>query len=577
VTQRHRILAIDRAQEIARLGEVQLEDLDVDLSTVDHGQQGLELARRQRPDLILLGVGLTDMSGFEVCRRLREDPRTRGVRVIFVTGSNDPDDKLRGLDLGAVDYVTKPYHPAELKARVRLALQTKAMFDALRAQARTDSLTGLPNRAQLTERLREAVERSRRDPDYGFALLFLDFDRFKIINDSLGHDAGDMLLIGIARRLTENLRPTDGAYQLNHLPARLGGDEFVILLDEINDTDAAIAEADKLQEVLSKSHIVGDHKVTSTASIGIVVCNGQYEYPDNILRDADTAMYHAKAKGRAQHEVFDARMHQEAVDRLNLEEELRHAVENEEFVLDYQPIVALENGRLGGFEALIRWSSADVGAVSRPEYIPLAEEIGLIVPIGQWVLSHAAGQLARWQAEYPRNPPLTMNVNVSRRQLTHPDFAESVRHVISAHDLAPHSLKLEITESVIMDHLHELTPVLQQLRSLGVQLCLDDFGTGHSSLSCLHLFPTDVLKIDRSFLQNMDVNRSLAAVTHAIVTLAHNLGMNVVAEGVESPGQLAQLQALECDYAQGYYFSKSLTAKGASAFIESREHFSQSA
>lgn len=564
-----RVLVIDDTEMVRKHVESCLRELDVIVTTAEDGSSGLSTARGQQQDLILLNVGLPDMSGFEVCHQLGEDPMTREVPIIFLTTFDKPDDKVRAFEMGAVDYVTKPFHPGVFLARVKLALKTRALVDMLETQARTDALTGLPNRALLTRRLEQAVERARKHPDYKFALLFLDFDHFKIINDSLGHEVGDLLLVSISRRLQSNLRGTDAVMRFGagHLPARLGGDEFVILLDGIDDVRFATVVAERLQNVLSAPHVIGTHEVTSTASIGIVNSDGRYERADDVLRDADTAMYHAKNSGRARHVVFDDRMHTQAMDRLNMEKDLRRAMENNEFWLAYQPIVSLTSGRTTGFEALLRWTHPDGRRIPPDEFIGLAEEIGLIVPIGRWVILQAARQLRTWHDRFPGQRPLTMNVNLSKRQLSGAGLAETIQEALQETGLEPGSLKLELTESVIMDNPQRLTPLLHNLKRLGVELCMDDFGTGHSSLSCLHRFPIDVLKIDRTFVINTDENREYAAVIHAIITLAHTLKMTVVGEGVETSGQLAQLQALECDAAQGNFFSESVTAEEAEEFM----------
>ena len=451
--------------------------------------------------------------------------------------------------------------------------------EELRSAALHDKLTHLPNRALLKERLTEVIRRSKQEPDYTFAVLFLDFDRFKVINDSLGHEAGDQLLVSIAQRLTANLHQGDCAARVHdrHLPARLGGDEFVIVLDGIREVSDATTVAQRLQAALSAPHTIGGRQVTSTASIGIVTSSGEYDRAEHILRDADTAMYHAKNTGKARHVVFDERMHQAAVDRLILEEDLRRAVGKEQFRLDYQPIVELSTGRLTGFEALIRWDHPERGNVPPLEFIGLAEEIGVIVPLGTWVLAEAASQLTQWHERFPQDPPLQMNVNLSRRQLTHAGIVEVVRRVIRDTGVDASSLKLEVTESTLMESPEHMTGLLEDLKRLGVELCMDDFGTGYSSLSCLHHFPIDVLKIDRTFILNTDENREYAAVIHAIITLAHTLKMSVVGEGVETGGQVAQLQALECDAAQGNFFSKAMTVAATEAYLQGPRGFAKSA
>jgi EAL domain-containing protein (putative c-di-GMP-specific phosphodiesterase class I) len=359
--------------------------------------------------------------------------------------------------------------------------------------------------------------------------------------------------------------------------ARLGGDEFVILLDDVRDTSDATAMADRLQTALSAAHSIRGHDVISTASIGIVNCAGEYDRAQDIIRDADTAMYHAKSTGKARHVVFDERMHLEAVQRLELEEDLRRALHRQEFRLAYQPIIDLESGRLTGFEALLRWNHPVRGDVPPGMFIGLTEEIGLIVPLGAWVVREAATQLKKWHDQVPQDPPLEMNINLSRRQLDQDDLIGTLRRIIDETGVNPESLKLEVTESAMMESPERVTDLLNELKGLGVKLCMDDFGTGYSSLSCLHHFPIDVLKIDRTFILNTDSNREYAAVIHAIITLAHTLKMTVVGEGVESGGQLAQLQALECDAAQGNFFSKPLSVTAAEAYIRGPKGLAKSA
>ncbi|MHC4218837.1 MAG: putative bifunctional diguanylate cyclase/phosphodiesterase [Planctomycetota bacterium] len=575
---RQRVLIIDNSEQIRHLVGARLHQIDVDLVDAENGEQGLAEARKELPDLILLDVRLPDVSGFGVCHQLQGDPLTRDIPIIL-TGSDDPDDKVRAFEMGAVDYVSKPFHADELRARVTKALKNRALLEMLETQALSDALTGLPNRALLTDRLDQAIKRGEREPDYKFAVLFLDFDRFKIINDSLGHEVGDMLLISIAERLASNLRAGDTATHsgTGHVPARLGGDEFVILLDGLADHEDAVTVAERLQEALAAPHEIGDHDVISTASIGIVTSAGGYDRADDVIRDADTAMYHAKTGGKARHVIFDDRMHQEAVERLELEQDLRRSVDAGEFWLSYQPIVSLSTGELKGFEALMRWSHPQRGPVPPDVFIGLAEEIGLIVPIGRLALREATRQLKDWHERFPHDPPLTMNVNISKHQLRQQNLVEIVDGILRETNLDPASLKLEITESAIMDSPEQVTDLLNRLKGLGVRLCMDDFGTGHSSLSLLHKFPIDVLKIDRTFVLNTDGNREYAAVIHAIITLAHTLNMTVVGEGVETAGQLAQLQALECDAAQGNLFAASMPPAEAEAFMQGPHGLARSA
>ncbi len=449
----------------------------------------------------------------------------------------------------------------------------------LRHAAHHDALTGLPSRLLLMDRLTQAITRSKRFREYKFAVLLLDFDRFKVINDSLGHEVGDQLLVGIADRIRANLRALDTMSRpdYEHLPARLGGDEFVILLDGVHGARDALIVTERIQQTLAQPYVIADHEVISTASIGIVIVDGNYEKPEDILRDSDIAMYEAKKSGKARHVVFNGHMHSHAVERLTLEKELRKAADQLAFTLNYQPIVSLETAALRGFEALIRWPHPQRGVVSPAQFIPLAEELGLIIPIGHWVMREAARQLRLWQEMRTGPGLLSMSVNLSRQQLTHPDLVASVAGVIGESGIEPSALVLEVTESMIMDSAREAVPVLDRLREVGVRLAMDDFGTGHSSLSFLHQVPMDILKIDRSFIARSGDARKFRAIIQTIVQLAHNLDMDVVAEGIEKPEQVALLQSLSCNHGQGYFFGRPLDAAAAQALVRDDYRFTSAA
>jgi diguanylate cyclase (GGDEF)-like protein/PAS domain S-box-containing protein len=437
----------------------------------------------------------------------------------------------------------------------RKRAEQQLLYDAFH-----DALTGLANRALFTDHLKLAIARAQRQTERQFAVLFLDLDRFKVINDSLGHMVGDQLLVGIARRLESCLRPGDTV-------ARLGGDEFTILLEDLSDEAEAVEVADRLQRTLAMPFNLGGHQVFSTASIGITLSSIGYERSEDCLRDADTAMYRAKQHGKARHELFDASMHARAMKLLQVESDLRRAVEHHELVVYYQPIMSLETGRVRGFEALVRWQHPQQGLISPADFIPVAEETGLIVPLGQWVLGEACRQARIWQDQFPSDPPLTISVNISAKQFAQPGLIEQVEQVLRETGLEPHSLQLELTESVVMESIETATDLLHRLRALGVALSIDDFGTGYSSLNYLHNFPLDTLKIDRSFVNQMVGNNENNEIVQTIVTLARSLGMNVVAEGIETETQLASLQALECEGGQGYLFAKPMPTKAAEAFL----------
>ncbi|MCC7146340.1 MAG: EAL domain-containing protein [Phycisphaeraceae bacterium] len=445
-------------------------------------------------------------------------------------------------------------------AIVRDVRERRRAEGRLRYAATHDRLTGLANRTLFLERLQETITKSRLDPAHPYAVFFLDFDRFKLINDSMGHETGDQFLREIANRLEKlwkkRAKTSPPADAPHALVARLGGDEFAVLLEGLLSPAQVHDHAEHLQNRLSRPFEIQGHEVFATVSIGIVVSGGTETSPDELLRDADIAMYRAKSRGRACHVVFDQKMHEEIRASVELENDLRRAVERAELRLFYQPIISLDNGSLRGFEALIRWQHPQHGFLSPDKFIPLAEETGLIIPIGQWVIETACRQLRAWQNENPSAPKFYVSVNLSKRQLVVANLLQTVQEALRQTDLTPGQLKLEVTESTIVQDAQASNLTLTQLQEAGVGLMMDDFGTGHSSLSRLHLFPIETVKIDRAFLRGVEGSRQFAAVIQAIITLAHNLKLQVVAEGVETEGQLAQLIALECDAAQGYYFAK---------------------
>ena len=454
--------------------------------------------------------------------------------------------------------------PAQLEA-ANVALQNeiterKRAEKQLLHNAFHDSLTNLPNRALFMDRVDHVIKLASRCKDYRFAVLFLDMDRFKAVNDSLGHTKGDQLLITIARRLEECLRSGDTI-------ARLGGDEFVFLLEDIKDINDATNVADRIQEALTLPFNLEGHEVFITTSIGIALSTTVYKQASDLLRDADIAMYRAKALGKVRYEVFDPSMHTQALTLLQMETELRRAIERGEFRLYYQPVVLLESGRITDFEALVRWQHPDRGLISPAEFIPLAEETGLIIPIGWWVLREACRQMRAWHMKFPFTEPLTINVNISGKQFEQPDLIEQIRLILQETGFDGRSLKLEITESVLMENAESATAMLVQLQEVGIRFSMDDFGTGYSSLSYLHRFPIDTLKIDRSFILGLDVDIEKIEIIRTIVALACNLGMNVIAEGVETRQQLYQLKALQCEFGQGYFFSKPLDSETTEALI----------
>jgi diguanylate cyclase (GGDEF)-like protein/PAS domain S-box-containing protein len=449
----------------------------------------------------------------------------------------------------------------------RKRAEEQLLHDALH-----DSLTGLFNRALFMDRLSHAIDQAQRQSHYLFAVLFLDLDHFKMINDSLGHMIGDELLIAIARRLESCLRPGDTL-------ARLGGDEFTILLENIHDLSEATRIADTIHQQLEHPFRLQDQDIFTTASIGIALSDTAYHSADDLLRSADTAMYRAKSLGRACHEIFNVEMYDQVVTRLKMETDLRltlassqipttleMADTSQDFQMQYQPIISLTTGQVIGFEALVRWLHPHRGLISPAEFIPVAEETGLIMQIGQWTLREACRQLKVWQQQFSHSS-LSMSVNLSSRQFSSPDLIQQVQQTIADFRLDARTLKLEITESSVMDDAKAATQMLRQLKQLNTQLLIDDFGTGYSSLSYLHQFPIDTVKIDQSFVRCMGTEQNGEAIVRAIIGLAHNLGMTVIAEGVEEQMQMEHLSRFHAEYAQGYYFARPLTAEDATMLL----------
>jgi len=443
--------------------------------------------------------------------------------------------------------------------------QRKALEEQLIHDAFHDSLTGLPNRALLLDRLGMVIRQTIRRRAHKFGVLFVDMDRFKIINDSLGHLEGDRFLIEISRRLEKCIRPGDTV-------ARFGGDEFTILVDDVRGVADCTLVASRIQQQLAAPVRVGGQDVFMTASIGIAMSDTGYEKAEDVLRDADIAMYRAKAKGGASHEVFDRSMHSRAVDLLRMETELRRAIERNEFQVYYQPVVTLSEGVITGFEALIRWNHPDRGLVPPLEFIRMAEDTGMIIEIDRYVLREACRQLKDWQTRLPGRKDLSISVNLSVKQFGRPDLADHIRAAIRHAGLDPGALRLEITETVLLDSSPAATDQLEALHKEGFRIYLDDFGTGYSSLSYLHRFPVDTLKIDRSFVSGMRPDGGGREIIKTIVALAQNLDLHVIAEGVETVMQRDALRDLQCEFAQGYMFSRPVDSKKAEALLTGNGH-----
>lgn len=536
-----------------------------DLLSAQSFAAGLARLRDDRYDACLVGHELGPQSGIDLIREVEK----LGIRVPIVLVI-PPESivphaaalEVEAMNAGAADCIDAERLQAGLlerslryvieRHRAMIALQQSE--ERLRHEILHDSLTGLPNRTMFLDRLERAMARRGRKPDALCAVLCIDLDRFKVVNESLGHIVADRLLLAIARRFENCLRVEDTM-------ARFGGDEFAILLDDIRGVQDATRIAERIQQELLRPILLEGEEVFATASIGIAMATPEMIRATDLLRAADTALTRAKGLGKGRYELFAPGMHSQAVQLLRLENDLRRAVEANEFRLMFQPVVALSTGRLLGFEALVRWVHPDRGMVPPNDFLPLAEETGIIVRIGQFVLEEACRRTAEWHRRFPLDPKPYVAVNLSAREFGQRGLIPQIQRVLDETGLPPQSLKIEITEGVLQGNAAGIDELLHGMRSLGLGLFIDDFGTGYSSLAALHRYPIDTLKIDRSFVRNMTIEKRGSAIVRTILALAWNLGLEVVAEGVETAEQRMLLSALGCSNAQGYFFSRPLPAE----------------
>lgn len=454
------------------------------------------------------------------------------------------------------------HHIAEQEKTSEALRESRERF---RHAAYHDTLTDLPNRNKFIETLQFQIEKAKHNPQYRFAVLFLDLNRFKTINESLGHSVGDQLILHVANRLTNLVGKKD-------LVARFSGDEFAIILSKINSADDASNFAELIKNKISAPFTIEGRQIFTSVSIGIAFGNALYKQAEDVLRDADIAMYHAK-ESKHTCEIFNPTMHARAVTLLQLETDLRHAIERDELIVYYQPIIDLKNMQLRGFEALMRWSHPQRGIVPPGEFIPVSEETGLIIPMTIWILRESCRQLVKWQQLNPLNALLMISVNLSGKHFARPDLVEQVKQILEETNINPKCVKLELTESAVMDNAETAIEMLKQLRALGVQLSIDDFGTGYSSLSYLHRFPIDMLKVDRSFVSTMEEGTENGEIVRTIISLAKTLKLSVVAEGIESIHQLHQLRVLGCEYGQGFLFSRPIPNHEIDKILDDRNRW----
>ena len=572
------ILVIDDNPDNFDIIEILLDNQIYDIHYAPGGLQALQYMAASRPALILLDVMMPDIDGIEVCQRIKATPQWQSIPIIMITALTAKEDLSRCLYAGADDFIGKPVNAIELRARVHSMLrihhqqmEIQQLNQSLEAQIeqRTariqqlidfDELTQLPNRRRLLRQIDTlmAIDTDQASVYAKCALIYIDCDQFQLINDSLGHEVGNQVLIALAERLSTLTATAD-------LLARTGEDEFCLMVSAVASPEPVHQKVQSILTLLESPFLVDGYEVFVTACMGVAFGTQPHQTAIELLQDADTALYTAKRRSRRGHvQVFDSGLHQAALMRLQLENDLRRALVNDEFVVFYQPIYTLRPQRIAGFEALIRWQHPERGMVSPGEFIPCIEQTGLIIPIGKLVLRRACEQLQQWQQLSAR--PLVMSVNLSVRQFAHPYLLEDVVEVLEVTGISPAQLKLEITESALMENAADAIGLIQQLRDLQIQISIDDFGTGYSSLSYLNQFPVDTLKIDRSFINDIEQNPEIV---QAIITLGHALGMDIVAEGIELETQAQYLQSLGCDYGQGYWLGKPLAPIQSQALLTS--------
>jgi diguanylate cyclase (GGDEF)-like protein len=596
------ILVVDDIADNLQILESTLSKQGYQVRCAKNGSMALRGAETILPDLILLDIKMPDLDGYQVCQKLKANKYTRDIPIIFLSALDDVLDKVKAFEVGGVDYISKPIQVKEVLARVknqislqlayakiselnqdlerrvhqrtielntavlklrqeineRQRVQQQLVYDALH-----DSLTGLPNRSLLIERIESTIAHAKQNPGYRYGLLFIDLDRFKVINDSLGHFTGDRLLIAVSKLLQECVREND-------LVARLGGDEFVILLDGVKQLQDATIICDRIRQQLRSPFKLRGQSIFTSASIGIVYSSTEYDNASDLMRDADIAMYRAKDNGKGCYAIFDQLMYAETLKLVEIENNLRLAVKRRQFVMHYQPIISLDDDSLVGFEALIRWKHPQKGFISPLEFIPIAEDTGLILEIGEWLLKESCQQLQMWQQQFALTPKinsLKMSINLASRQLQEPDFIPKLDRILLETGLAGNFLRLEITEGVLIEPEGNIQETLRQIKQRNITLSIDDFGTGYSSLNYLRRFPIDNLKIDRSFIEQMDSNSENYEIVRLIITLAKTLGMDTICEGIETAKQLKQLKDLGCEFAQGYLFSKPLTPEAVESML----------
>ncbi len=609
------ILIVDDTPDNLRLLSKTLIKEGYQVRCAINGAMALLTIKTKIPDLILLDVNMPDIDGFEVCQQLKKSELTKDIPVIFVSALDTVFDKVKAFEIGAVDYISKPFQILEVLSRVsnqlnlqnlrrqliqknqllqieiynRIAAETEIQqlnFDLERRvvertmQLQTeinqkqkvqkkleyiawnDSLTGLPNRLYLIEKLKKLLLKIQDKPDHKFTTIILDPNRFKIINDSLGRQAGDQLLKMMSQRLKSEISAAN--IEITHF----GEDKFAILLENTANEQQAIAIVQDIQKCLASAFVIEQREIFISSNMGIVVCDSSYSEPEEIFRDADLAIQKAKHSSSNFYRVFDTTIQNNTLEILEIETDLRIALQHREFHLNYQPIISLNTATIVGFETLVRWNHPYKGFISPGKFIPIAEQTNLILPLGMWILQEACQQIRVWQDRLSgKHTDFTVSVNISGKQFEQEDFIQKLDQIVADTGIDIKHLKLEITETLLMNNIEIADRVFRQLKDRKIQLAIDDFGTGYSSLSYLDRFPVDTLKIDRSFVSRLNEKNQASTIVKATIDLAHNLGFNVVAEGVESQQQIDQLKDWGCEFAQGFLYAKPLMKEPAWQFL----------
>jgi len=561
-----RILVIDDEDSICKALKIGLACDNFEIDMASDGLSGIQLGQKNAYDILIADLSLPDINGLEVIKKLKYS--SPDIIPIVITGNGSLKSSLEAIRLEVSDYLEKPLSLASVKGAIARGLEKReSMRQTIENQAQrnllSDSLTGLPDRSLFMDRLNRAIAGIDRDEDRSFAVLLLDINNFKGINDTYGHRTGDLVLAELSNRFQSCVRPTDTV-------ARMNGDEFAVLIEEFESDEKVVAVAEHCLQAAKKDIHIDGIKLKLSVKIGIVSKTIFYQSPDDVLRDAELALSRCREQGGALIKVFNKNMLEQALESLQLENDLRRAIQNKEFILHYQPIIRLDDQRIVGLEALIRWNHPEHGMIYPVEFIPKAEEIGLINQIGHWVLSEGCRQIKAWRATVPKFDDLSLSINISGQQFLQPEFADIVTGIIHGHALDPGTLKFELTESVLIKNSVSSIKTLLALKDIGIKLALDDFGTGYSSFAYLQQFPLDDLKIDMSFIQKLEIDPETYEIVKSIVGLAKKLGLKAVAEGVETADQFSQVKRLDFDMVQGFWLAE---PADAAAVIERIEQY----